>query len=797
MPWEGGAAMLKKILDDLSGLLLALIICFSLVYAITSTLGLSIPVYFVLLAVVGLLAVYRVVFLSKLSRIISGLLVLIVLIYFAMQIAFSIGLTSVLEFLYDYFLWLYDLTVYGTYADILYSNITFIALCFIFTSYYFAFACRKFVFSLIFIPGAIVFSIQAIYNYLVTYLPFYVFLFALILCYLQRVHNRKAKNPGNEYLRNASFLLWIIPVSVLAVFAASLIHTSDKPIEWKWLDTKVNAVYNYFYKKFDYVEFDYFSVSASGFGEKNNLLGGRVRLNNTLVLSVEANKNVYLKGTSYDQYTGRNWVNTMGEQTPLEPINSRQYNNWYNNAPYFDSIETLLGMNILSGSPDYAEEYFYREKVKVIYQNIKSKSVFLPSKLIAFDPSVKDYKLLVNGNNTIVSEKRLGSGFAYELEYLLPKRSSEEFIDSLRKSKQGLYKEFSSRNRLASNQFLSLLEDNSEKIYAQYLGLPDTLPQRVYDLSSSLTVQYDNTYDKVKALEQYLSTNFPYNLDVRTTPRNRDFVDYFLFEQKEGYCTYFASALTIMARCIGIPARYVEGYILPPKASEKQSNLYNVTNNQAHAWTEVYFEGYGWLPFEATSPFRSGFYSDPEAAAVYSGNLASNPAYEDYMEMMQNYPQGTNVPSLDIGDYEVEKTPYLLYTVITAGAIIFLLASVLILNSVRTKMSIYRIMSMPPKESVLRLYKYFVSVLTYSGNGIQAGETPLQYSERIDRYFYFRPVKFREITDIFIKSRYSTREITDKEKQILIDFIPKLFAESKNDMGRARYFLYKRALGRF
>ncbi len=131
---------------------------------------------------------------------------------------------------------------------------------------------------------------------------------------------------------------------------------------------------------------------------------------------------------------------------------------------------------------------------------------------------------------------------------------------------------------------------------------------------------------------QYLSTNFPYNLDVRSTPRNRDFVDYFLFEQKEGYCTYFASALTIMARCVGIPARYVEGYILPPKPSEKQSNLYNVTNNQAHAWTEVYFEGYGWLPFEATSPFRSGFYSDPEAAAVYSGDLTSNPAYEDYME---------------------------------------------------------------------------------------------------------------------------------------------------------------------
>ena len=792
--------MLKKIPDDLSRLLLTVILCFSLVFAITSTLGINIPVYINILTITGLLAVYKTALLSRLSMLISGLNVFIILIYFIMQISFNIGLPSVLGFVYDYFIWLYEMIEYGTHMDILYGNITFIALCVLTTIYYFVFSYKKYLFLMIVIPGAAVFSIQSIFNYIVTFLPFYVFLVALILCYFKHIHNRKLKSPGNEYIGNASFLVWIIPVSVLVVLTASIIHTNNKPLEWKWLDTKVNAVYNYFYKKFDYVEFDYFSIADSGFGDKNNILGGRVKLNKTLVLTVKTDRNVYLKGTAYDQYTGRNWVNTGEERIQIDQTNN-QANNQIDNSifgvPFFDSTEMIAGM-YMSDNPDYINEFFYREKVKVVYQNIKTKSVFLPNKIIMFKPSNHDLKMLINRlDDTVVSEKRLGSGLTYDLEYLMPKRSSEEFINILRKSKRGFYEEYIAQSNIYKYQLLNLFQKNSYKIYSRYLGIPDTVPQRVFDLASSLTIQYDNNYDKIKALEEYLSTNFSYNLDMKSTPGNRDFVDYFLFDQKEGYCTYFASALTIMARCIGIPARYVEGYILPPKPSEKQSNLYNVTNNQAHAWTEVYFEGYGWLPFEATSPFRSGFYSDPEASVVYSGDLTTNPAYFDYMEMMKDYPGDTGASTLDIGDFETGKTPYLLYTALVAGAIIILILSVLLFNSVRTKVRLYSITNMTPKESVLRLYKYFVSVLTYSGYVIQAGETPFQYSERIDKYFYFRPVKFKDITDIFIRSRYSRSDISDKEKQILMDFIPKLYAESKNGIGKTKYFIFRKALGKF
>ena len=794
--------MLKKILDDMSSLLLAVLICFSLVYAMTSSLGLNIPVYVIILASAVLLAFYKVIFFSRLSMLISGLIAFIVLIFLIMQISFNIGLPPAFGFIYDYFIWLSDLILYGTYSDILYSNITLLSLCILTSAYYFAFSYKKYLFLVIIIPGAVTFSVQSIFNFAVTFLPFYVFLVAMILFYLKHIHYRKLKSPGNDYLGNASFLLWIIPIAFLVVFAASFIHTSDKPLEWKWLDTKVNAAYNYFYDKFDYVEFDYFSVADSGFGDNNSALGGRVRLNNTLVLTVETDRNVYLKGTAYDQYTGRNWVNT-GEEYMLDiqrvtttNLDAEETTGMYLLSKDINFIDVLFDREKVNMA--YQIELFDLEKVKVVYQNIKTKSIFLSSKTIQFNPTNQNLKTLTNPlDNTFVSAKRLDSGFTYDFEYLMPKMSSEDFQEILRKSKKGLYKEFIAENNLTSNQLLSLLERNSSNVYDIYIRIPDTVPQRVFDLASSLTIQYDNNYDKVKALEEYLSTNFPYNLDVRSTPRNRDFVDYFLFDQKEGYCTYFASALTIMARCIGIPARYVEGYIMPPKASEKQSNLYYVTNNQAHAWTEVYFEGYGWLPFEATSPFRSDFYSNPEDSALYSSDLATNPAYFDYMEMMRDYSDGMNTSFLELGDFETKKTPYLLYTSFVAGAIILLLLSLLLFNSIRTKVKIYKIMNMTPKESVLMLYKYFVSVLTYSGYGIQAGETPLQYCERIDRYMYFRPVKFKDITDIFIKSRYSTDNITDKEKQIVMDFIPKLFDESKNNIGKTKYFIFRKALGKF
>jgi transglutaminase-like putative cysteine protease len=129
----------------------------------------------------------------------------------------------------------------------------------------------------------------------------------------------------------------------------------------------------------------------------------------------------------------------------------------------------------------------------------------------------------------------------------------------------------------------------------RYLQLPDSLPERVHLLAQELTQGLDNTYDKAKAIESYLR-QFPYSLDIPGPRLGQDGVDYFLFDEQQGYCDYYASAMVVMLRSAGVPARYVRGYIRP----SSDEGVYRLLESDGHAWPEVYFPGYGWIEFEPT-----------------------------------------------------------------------------------------------------------------------------------------------------------------------------------------------------
>jgi hypothetical protein len=131
-----------------------------------------------------------------------------------------------------------------------------------------------------------------------------------------------------------------------------------------------------------------------------------------------------------------------------------------------------------------------------------------------------------------------------------------------------------------------------------YLVLPGGLPQRVMNLAKEATAEADTPYGRALALEAYLRS-FPYDLEVAKPPEGRDVVDYFLFDLQRGYCDYFASAMVVMARSVGVPARLAVGYAMG--SYDFQQEAYVVTEKDAHAWPELYFPGYGWIPFEPTS----------------------------------------------------------------------------------------------------------------------------------------------------------------------------------------------------
>ncbi|MFZ5923105.1 MAG: transglutaminase-like domain-containing protein [Chloroflexota bacterium] len=135
-------------------------------------------------------------------------------------------------------------------------------------------------------------------------------------------------------------------------------------------------------------------------------------------------------------------------------------------------------------------------------------------------------------------------------------------------------------------------------IRQRYLALPPNLPDRVRALAVELTAAGRTPYDRALAIEGYLRT-YPYSLDVPRPPADRDVVDYFLFDLKTGYCDYYASAMVVLARAAGLPARLAVGYA--SGAYNLNSGRFVVTEADAHSWVEVYFPETGWVTFEPTA----------------------------------------------------------------------------------------------------------------------------------------------------------------------------------------------------
>jgi hypothetical protein len=121
----------------------------------------------------------------------------------------------------------------------------------------------------------------------------------------------------------------------------------------------------------------------------------------------------------------------------------------------------------------------------------------------------------------------------------------------------------------------------------------------VKELARQVAAKERNPYDRVVALQHYLWDNCTYDLQAPRLPVTEDdAVSYFLFATKRGYCDMFASSLAIMARCVGVPTRLATGYA--QGEHDPETGEWIVRDRDRHSWVEVYFPGYGWVPFEAT-----------------------------------------------------------------------------------------------------------------------------------------------------------------------------------------------------
>ncbi len=166
----------------------------------------------------------------------------------------------------------------------------------------------------------------------------------------------------------------------------------------------------------------------------------------------------------------------------------------------------------------------------------------------------------------------------------------------------------------------------SQAVLAPYLELAPTTSQRTIALADELNRPGQSTYDTIRAYEAWLATNTTYDLDAPVPADGVDAVDDFLFVSTRGFCEQIASALTVMLRSQGVPARLATGYL--PGVRDRVSGVWEVRASDAHAWVEVWFPETGWEAFDPTADvplageIEAGTVGGDLMAAAISGVLS-------------------------------------------------------------------------------------------------------------------------------------------------------------------------------
>ncbi len=185
------------------------------------------------------------------------------------------------------------------------------------------------------------------------------------------------------------------------------------------------------------------------------------------------------------------------------------------------------------------------------------------------------------------------------LTYLPDGNVDLEVLLSVPSVSQGdLYRERVSLSRPTIEAMQTAGSNYPDWVKSRYLQMPKGLSNRIPALAQQITTGMTNPYDKAQAITQYLRQTITYNGSLPVPPSNEDPLEWFLFDLKQGYCNYYASAEIIMLRSVGIPARLAVGFA--QGQYDAQTNMYTIRQKDSHAWPEVYFNGLGWVEFEPT-----------------------------------------------------------------------------------------------------------------------------------------------------------------------------------------------------
>ena len=306
---------------------------------------------------------------------------------------------------------------------------------------------------------------------------------------------------------------------------------------------------------------------------------GEIKKNSQVVMRVKTGKPVGYpmlrwRGTALTTFDGKRWTkpHPLEEEIPASNADGWIY---------------LVPLGHISRTPGTQLQY------TVFLEPIASSAIFTASQAIALRGNF-------SGEGSNVS--RSGPG-AY-----IRRDETDSLLNPFGNYNALRYAAISRLPVLGVSNLRAAPSDYSDDIRQEYLQLPSALDARVPELARQMTAGATNSYDKARAVENFLRTRFGYTLNLTGKPGDDPLAN-FLFVTRAGHCEYFASAMTILLRTLGIPAREVNGFL--PGEYNDLAGDYIVRASDAHSWVEVYFSGSDWVTFDPTpaGPGQTGFLS--------------------------------------------------------------------------------------------------------------------------------------------------------------------------------------------
>jgi len=574
---------------------------------------------------------------------------------------------------------------------------------------------------------------------------------AALIMLMAKSHQLRTSRIYRKSLPADAMALWTLPTAALiAVFSWLLLfgRVTDQ-WKWDWLVDRADRINDYLS---DYTDFNRprntFSLSSTGFSPYADRLGGTVMPDDTEVLWVAAKRPILLRGVIFNEYDGYRWYDTTAS--------SRYRISALNHRPILADVFDLNRPDAPTMQSELSRMLIPTE-ITVIHLTMSPSSMFVPFRVSRVDPT-KRFDLIVyfNDKGDVFTTRDMRPGSGYTIEVALPDYDNPEFP------------------ALMARLLAEAAPDDPQKtesVLARYLALPENmLSPKVFKTTEFVARGAANDYEKAARIRDYLATRFRYTT-TPPEPQGGDFVSEF-FDNGEGYCTYYASAMAVMARIAGLPSRYVEGYRVVPGPR----NECTVTNQSAHAWAEVYFEGIGWIPFDATPSGRED-----------AGDTPGEPGPVQPSPIEPEEPTPEPAPVLPpLPEPAPSRVPLALG--IAGGLALLALAALAAVSRLRTAMWVVRRLRPDPEGQVRYLFGDILSLLCMFNSPVKTGETLYAYASRIDQWLALDGFTLTQIADIVVRMTYSERPPTAGEVKTVARFRYLMARYTLLASGALRYF---------